>query len=361
MSGTASCDGANSCYKFKSPLHVGETMEFELTSTSSFANEDFVDIQAAVEPGIPNGLEFTPNYQIVGGVQVALPYTAPLGRNTRTVRWTPRPGQQGRTYIASFVGFIPPVEFGGRACATSTQRMHIEIHVPPYESKWLATPIPKSQFGSTLTGPYNCKKSGAPCNGRTDKERNALCDAEKYISSTENYCGVSSDPCCPVESESTLAAPAADLVFSVAARELVEGLTMTCQSTVKTPYMPVLELVNVSVTSPTEVHMLEGQCVSGGDNATCDTGTKIGGWDGYGDIIHTIHEQDVTDPESFYKQTVQFDFKFQPQAGRDEGLTKRWCFACSDSGRMYPPAIQCISITRDCARCTCRGATSSNR
>ena len=119
MSGTASCDGANSCYKFKSPLHVGETMEFELTSTSSFANEDFVDIQAAVEPGIPNGLEFTPNYQIVGGVQVALPYTAPLGRNTRTVRWTPRPGQQGRTYIASFVGFIPPVEFGGRGANLS--------------------------------------------------------------------------------------------------------------------------------------------------------------------------------------------------------------------------------------------------
>ena len=32
-----------------------------------------------------------------------------------------------------------------------------------------------------------------------------------------------------------------------------QGLTMTCQSTVKTPYMPVLELINVSVTSPTEV------------------------------------------------------------------------------------------------------------
>lgn len=123
VKGTAACapgsflDPAgvsDSCYKYKSPLHVGETLTFELTSTSFFTNEDLVDIQAAVEPGIPNGLEFAPNYQIVGGVQVAMQYMPPFGSNTRTVRWTPRPGQQGRSYVASFVGFIPPADFGGR-------------------------------------------------------------------------------------------------------------------------------------------------------------------------------------------------------------------------------------------------------
>lgn len=41
----------------------------------------------------------------------------------------------------------------------------------------------------------------------------------------------------------------------------------------------------------------------------------------------SIHEPDLDNP--VYSQTMEFDFRFQARAGRDEGMTKRWCFACS--------------------------------
>ena len=48
------------CYVLKNPLHVGETLDFELHATSVFRGEkgDSVDIQAAPEPGIPVGMQF---------------------------------------------------------------------------------------------------------------------------------------------------------------------------------------------------------------------------------------------------------------------------------------------------------------
>jgi len=258
------------------------------------------------------------------------------------VRWEPRPGQQGRSYVASFVGFIPPSEFGGTACARSMRRIHIEIQVPSYESKWTPTPLPKSLFGNTLVEPYICRKSGVACNGRSEKERVAQCAADKYADVNTNYCGIGGETCCSVESESTSAAPAADLVFSVAPRQVVEGLVLTCQSTVQTPYTPHIELMNVTIASPTEVRALEAACSTG---STCDESSKLGGWEGFSDTTLKIHQRDPADPESFFRQELSFAFRFLPQAGTDDGFTKRWCFACSDSGRMYPPAVQCISIT----------------
>ena len=45
-----------------------------------------------------------------------------------------------------------------------------------------------------------------------------------------------------------------------------------------------------------------------------------------------------------HTQIKSFVFKYAAVARRDEGFVKRWCFACLDSGRMYPPAVQCITI-----------------
>jgi len=316
---------ADSCYRYKSPLHVGETLEFELRSTSVFT-EDIVDIQATVDPGIPVGLEFPPGLQVVNGQQVLVPYRPPLGTNTRRVRWKPRPGQQGRSYVASFVGFIPPSEFGGTACPRLLRRIHIEIQVPSYESKWLSTPLPKSLFGNTLIEPYICKKSGVACNGRSEEERVARCAADKYATAETNYCGISSDTCCTVETESTSAAPARDLVFSVAPRQVVEGLVLTCQSTVLAPYTPLIELLNATIASPTGMRVLEGACATG---STCDESSKLGGWEGFGDTTLKVLEVDPTDPASIYRQQLSFAFGFLPQVGIDDGFTKRWCFACT--------------------------------
>jgi hypothetical protein len=87
----------DACYKLKAPVNVGEQVEFELTAASELACCDNVEIAAAVEPGIPNGLSFGSGA-----------YSGGLGRSTRTVTWTPRPGQQGTMHAASFVALIPP-------------------------------------------------------------------------------------------------------------------------------------------------------------------------------------------------------------------------------------------------------------
>jgi hypothetical protein len=88
---------ADKCYKLKEKLHVGENIWFDLKASSFFSTEDSVSIEAAAEPGVPIGMSFY------------LPQpTTPVGRNSRTVTWTPRPGQQDQVHIASFVAFIPP-------------------------------------------------------------------------------------------------------------------------------------------------------------------------------------------------------------------------------------------------------------
>ena len=45
------------CYKLKRKLHVGEELTFELRGESSLS-EDRVDVQGAVDPGIPIGMDF---------------------------------------------------------------------------------------------------------------------------------------------------------------------------------------------------------------------------------------------------------------------------------------------------------------
>ena len=45
----------NKCYRLKKKLHVGEQVRFELMA-GSVISEDRVDIQGAVEPGIPIGI-----------------------------------------------------------------------------------------------------------------------------------------------------------------------------------------------------------------------------------------------------------------------------------------------------------------
>ena len=45
------------CFKLKRTLHVGEQLKFELRAESRLS-EDRVDVQGAVEPGIPIGMDF---------------------------------------------------------------------------------------------------------------------------------------------------------------------------------------------------------------------------------------------------------------------------------------------------------------
>ena len=47
----------DACFVLNRTLHVGETLEFELQA-KSVLSEDLVDVQGAVEPGIPIGMDF---------------------------------------------------------------------------------------------------------------------------------------------------------------------------------------------------------------------------------------------------------------------------------------------------------------
>ena len=47
----------DACFALNRTLHVGETLEFELKAESELS-EDRIDVQAAVEPGIPIGMDF---------------------------------------------------------------------------------------------------------------------------------------------------------------------------------------------------------------------------------------------------------------------------------------------------------------
>ena len=262
----------NKCYKLKRRLHVGEELRFEMKVQSTIA-EDLVDVDGAVEPGIPIGMEF------------ADPSSTPgRGTKTRTVSWKPRPGQQGKTHIAGFVGIIPEDDsgaYGGANCPLYLERLHIQIDVESYTTYWQPALLPADIFDKVLIGPRPLDIVSAGKAGT-------------------------------------------DLMFSVTPGQFIEGLELSCYSDVVLPYQPAMTLYNVTV---------DGEPASG--NA---------GWGGFGEVSPLT-------PYSGGMLTT-FEFRYVSGIGTDEGSEKRWCFACSDSGGMYPPAIQCITIrTRLCEVC----------
>ena len=310
------------CYVLKNPLHVGETLDFELHATSVFRGEkgDSVDIQAAPEPGIPVGMQFLEQQ-----VQV------PKGSNTRAITWTPRPGQQDKRHVASFLAYIVPADFGGASCSALSRYVHIEVKVPEYESKWVAPTLDKG-LQQILTQPWQCEKSGLACNGSSRRDRSAQCTGN------ENDCVVALK-----EAVSGAAGP--DLVFEVPPGQMIEGLNLQCRSSVKSPLEPLIELINVTRTSAFGSVTEQGHCTS----KSCKHGAHLAGWHGFVgiDSIDVVTEQHGGVGVDY--QRVQFDFKYASESNTDEGYDKRWCFACRDDAHMYPPAVQCVRvITRLC-------------
>jgi hypothetical protein len=293
----------DSCYKLKGSdqsgkVHVGEELMFTLEAKSDISDDD-IFIEAAVEPGIPLGMHFQGDTSSPGP-----------GSKVRTVRWTPRPGQHGDTHIASFVAYTSTKEFctdghcakcppdGGRV----VRYIHILIEVMKYETFW--------QFGP-LT---NVKMLQVERESQTD------------VKSGE---------------EGT------DIVFSMVAGQEVEGLELMCKSNVKCMsdvnpelcYQPAIELYNASIQRIDVDMKTKGRC----DEKSCSNSTtqELGGWDGFAGAI----SQPSKVAENEEHQNIKIlEFRYKAVTRRDEGYTKRWCFSCSDSGGMYPPAIQCISI-----------------
>jgi len=275
------------CYTFTRKLHVGEKLEFELKA-DSVISDDRVDVQAAVEPGIPIGMDFTD----VG----AEPGTS---STTRTIAWTPHPGQQGKTYNASFVAFIPQDDYFGANCPLYMRRVHIQIDVEAYITMWQRPLLPDGVFGKIIVG-------------------------EK--------------PTDDVESGET----GSEIMLSVTSGQQVEGLELKCMSNVVKEYMPAIRLHNVSLDGVAQ----EGKC----SESLCSDTSHLAGWSGFGTGFGT----DDVPPSSGMTsggaaRFKAFEFRYMSDAGKDEGFEKRWCFSCSDTGDMYPPAVQCITVrTRLC-------------
>ena len=268
----------DSCFKLKRQLHVGEELRFELTARSAISI-DQVDIQGAVEPGVPIGMDFDDSISAPG-----------QGTKTRAVVWTPRPGQQGRMHIASFLSLILPEETQGASCPLYFQRMHIQIQVQAYQSFW-QTP---SMIG--------------------------LSDTKLLLSKPDDR--VKAGQFGP------------EILFSVSSGQQIEGVELKCFSDVATQfsYEPSITLHNVSV----DGKLIEGHC----HKSSCSSPSKLAGWDGFGQMTQ----------QPFNRGTeLSFEFKYKSAIRLDEGSEKRWCFSCTDSGAMNAPAIQCITVrTRLC-------------
>jgi len=265
------------CYKLLVKLHVGKELKFELKA-DSVISDDRVDVQGAVEPGIPIGMDFSD-----AGAEPG------KGSKTRTVRWTPHPGQQGKTHIASFVAFIPQDDYFGANCPLYMRRVHIQIDVEAYITFWKLPVLPDAVFKRIIVG-------------------------EK--------------PTDDVHSGET----GSDIVFSVTSGQQVEGLELMCKSNVAKEYMPVIALHNVSIDGVAQ----EGKCTE----TSCSAASHLAGWSGFGTL---------QSPGLSADRYKAFDFQYMSVAGKDEGFEKRWCFSCADTGNMYPPAVQCITIrTRLC-------------
>ena len=215
------------------------------------------------------------------------------GTKTRAVVWTPRPGQQGKMHIASFLSLILPEETRGVSCPLYFRRMHIQIQVQAYQSFWQ---IP------SMTGLSDHKILVSKPNG--------IVNAGRF---------------------------GPDILLSVSSGQQIEGVELRCYSDVATQfsYNPSITLHNVSV----DGKLIEGHC----DKSSCSSPSKLAGWGGFGDMT-----QIRFDPGN----ELSFEFKYKSVIRLDEGSEKRWCFSCTDSGAMNAPAIQCITVrTRLCEVC----------
>jgi len=209
----------DSCFKLTRQLHVGEELRFELKVRSAIS-QDRVDIQGAVEPGVPIGMDF------------ANPTAGPgQGTLTRTVVWKPRPGQQG-SHIASFLALILPDEIEGASCPVYMRRMHIQIDVQEYESYW------------QVPGPLDPKLLAAP-------------------KPTEWVRAGQFGP---------------EIVLSVSSGQQIEGVELKCFSDVATQfdYEPAISVHNISVNGK----LLGGHC----DEESCSSPSELAGWGGFGDM-----------------------------------------------------------------------------
>ena len=268
----------DSCFKLARLLHVGEELRFELKAISAISI-DQVDIQGAVEPGVPIGMDFADSISAPG-----------QGTKTRAVVWTPRPGQQGKMHIASFLSLILPEETQGVSCPLYFRRMNIQIQVQAYQSFWQIPRMTDTKL--IVSKPVN------------------RVDAGRF---------------------------GPEILFSVSSGQQIEGVELRCFSDVATQfsYAPSITLHNVSV----DGKLIEGHC----DKSSCSSPSELAGWGGFGDMKRV---------PSYPGNELSFEFKYKSVIRLDEGSEKRWCFSCTDSGAMNAPAIQCITVrTRLCEVC----------
>lgn len=298
---------ANACYKLKRTLHVGEELKFDLEAASLIA-EDLLDVQVAVEPGMPNGMDFLIN-GVLGGQS-----TTARTSLTRTVVWVPRPSQAGKAglpqmHIASFMAVILAEDFPKpcgedmrmeRKCASCPEsyfRIHMQLEVAAYRNMWKRPIVTDPNVGKIVVGPR---------------------PVEDILAGTRSP----------------------DIVFFVPAGQQIQSLNLVCASDVVSSgsnaekYFPIIRLENATIDGV----LTEGHC----DENSCSKASDLGGWQGFGKISKSTED-------SPYTQKNAFEFKYKSVIGEDEGYEKRWCFSCGDTGDISPRAVQCITVrTRIC-------------
>ena len=183
---------------------------------------------------------------------------------TRTVRWTPHPGQQGTTHIGGFVALILTDEFQGARCPLYTQRIHIQIDVKSYETKWLVPAI--------------------------------------------NFADMHADPIARPASDVTSGQMGPDIVYSVTAGEEIAGLDLKCKSNVYDGYEPSIKLVNVSING----HVTAGHCTE----VSCSRASELAGWSGFGQI--SIDASGVGISTADNEKVKKFEFAYTSVTGMDE-------------------------------------------
>jgi hypothetical protein len=202
------------------------------------------------------------------------------GMKTRTVRWTPHPGQQGKTHIAGFVALILTDDFQGVRCPLYMRRIHIQIDVKSYETKWLLPAI--------------------------------------------NLNGMHAHPIAKPSSNVNSGQAGPDIVYSVTAGEEIAGLDLKCKSNVYNGYEPSIKLVNVSING----NATAGHCTE----ASCSSATELAGWGGFGEITVLTSGPGISTAEG--ERVKQFEFAYTSVTGMDEVLSML-CSASRCQGRRH--------------------------
>lgn len=111
-------DVTNLRWRYNTQAKVGQKVSFELEAVN-FISDDLVTIEGAVEGGIPIGLTFRG------------PSTRLGNRWSRTIEWTPKPGQEGRMFTAHFAvaAVSAPDSPGADLCGVSRSFLSVDISV----------------------------------------------------------------------------------------------------------------------------------------------------------------------------------------------------------------------------------------